>query len=69
MEITCRFCGFSTFRTSRFRFKKSDLGHLLLLRLPARCRNCDERTFVPLRLFLSLHRAHKERLKEHPSTK
>lgn len=67
MALSCRVCGFSNFRISRFRMP--DLTHLLLLRLPARCRNCDERTFVSLRHYLVLLRARKERHREHPVTK
>jgi len=67
MALSCRVCGFSNFRISRFRTQ--DLTQLILLRLPARCRNCDERTFIPLRHYLVLLRARKERHRVHPVTK
>jgi hypothetical protein len=67
MALSCRVCGYSNYRISRFRMP--DLMHLMLLRLPARCRNCDERTFVSLRHYLVLLRAHKERHKADPVTK
>jgi hypothetical protein len=69
MTPFCRLCGFSNFRTSRFRFQKSDLGHLLLLRLPLRCINCDERSFTSLAQFLSVRRARKALHKEQSSAK
>ena len=67
MAPSCRVCGFSNFRISRFRMP--DLAHLILLRLPARCRNCDERTFVSLRHYLALYRTHRERHRVPPVTK
>ena len=54
MEVFCRFCGLSNFRISRFRFRASDLSRLLLLRLPVRCMNCDQRIFLFLPQFLKL---------------
>jgi hypothetical protein len=65
----CRVCGFSNFRTSRFRFQKSDLAHLLLLRFPVRCLNCDERSFTSLKNFLAVRRARKESYCERHGTK
>jgi hypothetical protein len=69
MAVFCRICGFSSFRTSRFRFQNSDLARLLLLRLPVRCLNCDERSFTSLVHFLSVRRARKAFHKEQASTK
>jgi hypothetical protein len=68
MTIHCRVCGFSKFRTSRFRLKIPDLTHLLLLRLPVRCLNCDERSFTSLKKYLGVRHERKERHREHPST-
>ena len=42
----CPFCDSHSLRISRFRF--SDIYQLLLLRLPVRCRNCRERSYVPM---------------------
>ena len=68
MARYCRFCGLSNLRTARFRFQASDLLRLLLLRLPVRCLNCDERGFASLRQFLKLRKARKARHKEHRGT-
>ena len=65
MTIDCCVCGFLKFRTSRFRFRSSDLSQLLLMLLPVRCLNCDERTFASVSQFLSLRRAHTARHREH----
>jgi len=65
MAIYCCVCGFMKFRTSRFRFRSSDLSQLLLVRLPVRCLNCSERTFASVSQFLSLRRAHKVRQRGH----
>jgi hypothetical protein len=59
MAIYCRVCGFSSFRTSRFHFQISDLLHLLLLCLPVRCSNCDERAFTSIKQFLDVRRSRK----------
>lgn len=59
MAIFCHTCGTSNFRTSRLR--ASDLPHLLLLRIPVRCLNCDERAYTFLTHFLRLRREHRER--------
>jgi hypothetical protein len=69
MAMFCRLCGFSNFRTSHFRFQKSDLARLLVLRLPVRCLNCDERSFASLGQFLSVRRACKAFHTEQSSTK
>lgn len=61
MTIYCRSCGVSNFRTSRFRFRPSDLSRLLLLRLPVRCLTCDERTYASLPQFLKVKKARRER--------
>lgn len=63
MAIYCCVCGLLNFRTSRFR--SSDLSQLLLLRLPVRCLNCDERTFASVSQFLRLRREHKARHRKH----
>ena len=65
MAIYCCVCGFLKFRTSRFRFRSSDLSKLLLMRLPVRCLNCDERTFTSVSQFLRLRRMRKARHREH----
>jgi hypothetical protein len=50
MALRCRICGFSDFRTARFR--RSDIARLLLLQYPVRCRNCRERAYAfVLRVF------------------
>ncbi len=69
MAIYCRICGFSSFRTSRFRFHPSDLSQLLFLRLPVRCTNCDERAFTSLKQFLEVRRSRKALHHEHHNTK
>jgi hypothetical protein len=61
MALYCRFCGLEKFRTSRFRFRPSDLGRLLLLKLPVRCLNCDQRTYTSIQRFLKLRRQFKMR--------
>lgn len=62
MELHCHFCGLSKFRTSHFRFHPADLSRLLLLlRLPVRCLNCDERTFIPIRRYLEVRRVRRAR--------
>lgn len=53
-SLTCRNCGSSEFRASRFR--SEDLGKLLFLRYPVRCRVCRERHFIFLPFALSLSR-------------
>lgn len=63
MATYCRTCGLSNFRTSRLR--ASDLSRLLLLRLPVRCLNCDERAFTSLNQFLKVRRARKARHRAH----
>jgi DNA-directed RNA polymerase subunit RPC12/RpoP len=60
MSISCRDCGLSDFRPSRFR--KEDVPRLLLFQLPVRCTTCQSRAFVPLPEFLALKRARKARL-------
>ena len=66
--VFCSLCGFSNFRTSRFRFKMQDLAQLLLLRLPVRCLNCDERAFTSLKNYLAVRRVRRERHRVNPST-
>jgi hypothetical protein len=40
----CKSCGAEDFRTSHLR--GSDLGQLVMLRYPIRCRVCKERDFI-----------------------
>jgi hypothetical protein len=61
MALYCRFCGLEKFRPSHFRFRPSDLGQLLILRLPVRCLNCEERTFASLYQFLKARGKYKVR--------
>jgi len=68
MALYCRFCGLEKFRPSLFRFRPSDLARLLILRLPVRCLNCEERTFASLNQFLKLRNEYKMRHREHRST-
>jgi hypothetical protein len=68
MTIYCRSCGLSNFRTSRFRFRPSDLSQLLLLRLPVRCLTCDERTYTSLSQFLKVKKARRERHRQKHGT-
>jgi hypothetical protein len=65
MALYCCFCGLSKFRTSRFRFQVLDLSRVLLLRLPVRCLNCDERSYAPLWQILKLRSARRARHREH----
>ena len=44
--MNCPFCNSSKVRRSRVR--ASDLLHVLFLRVPVRCRNCQERGYVQL---------------------
>jgi hypothetical protein len=59
---SCRICGSSRFHPSHFRQK--DLWQLLALRLPARCMNCNERTFLSFLQMLKLRNARKVRRQE-----
>jgi hypothetical protein len=43
MPSHCPTCGSPDLRTSHFR--RSDIGRLLLLQYPMRCRTCRERSF------------------------
>jgi hypothetical protein len=61
MVLYCRFCGLEKFRPSHFRFRPSDIARLLILRLPVRCLNCEERTYAPLNQFLKLRNEYKMR--------
>jgi hypothetical protein len=62
MPIYCRSCGLSNFRISHFRFWTSDIAHSLILQMPVRCTNCEQRTYTSLSHFLQLRR---ERLERH----
>jgi hypothetical protein len=64
MTLQCHVCGSSIFRTSQFRFKLSDFVQLLLLRLPVRCLNCEERAFISLRKHFAVRRGRKARRRE-----
>jgi len=44
MPVFCRNCGMSDFRLSRVQGR--DLGRLLTLQYPVRCRTCRERRYV-----------------------
>jgi len=55
--MNCHFCGSSRLRYTRFR--ASDLTHLLLIRLPVRCRNCQTRSYVWIWQALQVRRATK----------
>jgi hypothetical protein len=68
MAVYCSVCGFSKFRTSRFRFWSPDLSQLLLLRLPVRCLNCHERAFVSVSQFFKLRHGRKARHRAHHRT-
>ena len=52
--LICRSCGSSELRASHLR--REDLGKLLSLRYPVRCRVCRERNFIFLPLALGLAR-------------
>ena len=60
MELFCRICGSSEFRSSRFRFRPAYLLRLIFLRFPVRCLNCHERAFTFLSQYLILRRAQRE---------
>jgi len=62
VPLTCRRCGSTEFRTSRFR--SGDLLRLLLFQLPVRCRSCKLRDFVFLPGFFAIRRAAKTRHKQ-----
>jgi hypothetical protein len=57
--MICPFCDSSKLRTSRFRF--DDLFHLLLLRMPVRCRDCQERSYTGIAKVMQLRRESKHR--------
>jgi hypothetical protein len=61
MKMYCRFCGFSYFCTSHFRFRARELPQLLMLRFPVRCINCNERVFTSLKNFLQVRGEREER--------
>jgi hypothetical protein len=58
MSHFCRSCGLSNFRTSRFRLP--DLSKMILLHLPVRCLNCDERSYAFLPQFLKVRTERRE---------
>lgn len=64
MTIYCRVCGSPKFRTSRFRFRSSEIAQLLLMRLPVRCLSCRERAFTSVLQFLRLRRMQEVRRRE-----
>jgi ribosomal protein L40E len=53
-SVACRGCGSSELRISHLR--TTDVGKLLSLRYPVRCRMCHERDFVFLPFALGLGR-------------
>jgi hypothetical protein len=60
-KMYCRYCGFSYFRTSRFRLRARELPQLLMLRFPVRCIKCNERVFTSLKNFLQVRVEREER--------
>jgi len=46
LPTTCRLCGLSDFRVSRFR--STDLSHLFAFQYPVRCRKCGIRDYTSL---------------------
>ena len=44
MPLRCRTCGMSDLRLSRVRIR--DIGRVLALQYPVRCRTCRERSYV-----------------------
>jgi hypothetical protein len=55
----CGNCGSSKFRTSQLR--SSDIGKLLRLRYPIRCRICSERDFTFIGTALSFGRKNRKK--------
>jgi hypothetical protein len=52
--MNCPHCDSSKMRTSRFRF--GDVSRFLLLRMPVRCRNCQERSYTSISKAMHLRR-------------
>ena len=57
--MNCPFCDSATLRGSRF--QAVDFLRLLLLRMPVRCRNCQERSYVSVAQALKMKRESKVR--------
>jgi len=62
MQIMCPNCLSQDLRTSRFRV--GDLARILILQLPVRCRNCQQRGYAFLHQALRLQ-ARKGRRRNH----
>jgi hypothetical protein len=57
--VNCPFCDSAALRSSRF--QAVDVLQLLLLRMPVRCRNCQERSYVSVARALKMKRESKVR--------
>lgn len=53
--MQCRGCGSTSLRVSRVGL--ADVGRLLLLQYPIRCRECGARDFATLPAAVAIHRA------------
>jgi len=62
LTMDCPFCSSARLRNSRTR--AADILHLLVLRSPVRCHNCQERLFVPFWTAKEIRRATKLRREE-----
>ena len=60
--MNCPYCDSPKLRNSRLR--AADFSQLLLMRLPVRCRNCQERSYVPMSLARQIRQASKIRREE-----
>lgn len=58
-QPVCHSCGASNFRLSHIR--RVDLGHLLGLQYPVRCRICHERRFLAVPIALAFSRKGKKK--------
>jgi hypothetical protein len=65
-SLICHGCGSSELRISRLR--RADLGKLLSLRYPVRCRVCRERDYIFLPFMLGLSRRSSRRHKDATTT-
>jgi hypothetical protein len=59
LTLNCPFCDSATLRSSRF--QAVDFLQLFLLRMPVRCRNCQERSYVSVAQALKIKRESKVR--------
>jgi hypothetical protein len=57
--MNCPYCEADMLRNSQYRAK--DFFQLLLLRLPVRCRNCEERSYVSISMSRKIQRESKLR--------